>query len=531
MTEPRAAAHVTNGFRPALETCLGPRSLADMCLRVALSNVRHIQSLGNLPPQYTGPILRHVKTAEQLHQLELNSDDIYDQTAAHWMRIIKDKFPELASEHNFVPQNRKSWHKVYDKYEKLQEEQIAAATEKLKQGLAAQTQQQQSRKSTIISSKESMGLRRPKAKPGYSLVPKKQDFFSKTRTQLRMEAGRFRTSPLASRTSQIKKAPAAMIEEARIKSQPSLVPPPPPPLRLGPPSKPTAVGSGVITSREEKEARLVQIKNAGRTKPEAGENVLRFSDDEDDEDTRLNEDDDLFGDFADPEFDDVSNGSQSQKAVASSASSPSRTASTKPLLVPEQPTKHLRDPVEVGDKQPVKRRRSVEEADAEQPTKRRRSHEEITTPMSSAFNKASTLPSLAPQQSAKRRPKGLSAAPGTNKGIAFKPASRAVTNPAIKTVPKPASKEGAESKPSSRPAVNPSTGSRSHRGVPMTAPSASRSRSASPSGDELTADHGRRATRCGSQDPVESLSGLPVRAMQPANRYPILRPSPKLKNS
>ncbi|KAL2165213.1 hypothetical protein VTH06DRAFT_509 [Thermothelomyces fergusii] len=471
MAEPRAAAHVTNGFRPAADTYLGPRSLADMCLRVAISNVRHIQSLGNLPPQFTGPILRHVRTAEQLHQLELNSDDIYDQTAAHWMRIIKDRFPELASQHNFVPQNRKSWHKVYDKYEKLHEEQIAAATEKLKHSLAAQTQQQLARKSTIISSKESVGLPRPKAKPGYSFVPKKRDFFSKTRTQLRMEAGRFKTSPLTARASQIKKAPAALIEHARIQSQPSLVPPPPP-LRLRAPSRPAAVSSGGIASREEKEARLLRIKNADKTQPQAGGNVVAFSDDEDD---------DLFGDLADPEF---------------------------------------QDPAGVGDEQPGKHRRSVWEADVEQPTKRRRGdEEESTAPISSASNKSSTLSSTAPQQSVKRRPKGLSAAPGANKGVACKPASQTVTGPAMETAPKPASK------------VNLSPSPRLQRSIPMMdTPSASRSRSPSPTRVQSTAGHGRRAALCGSQDRAEPSGGLQARSMQPADRYPILRPNRRPKN-
>ncbi|KAL2154868.1 hypothetical protein VTH82DRAFT_3544 [Thermothelomyces myriococcoides] len=479
MAEPRAAAHATNGFRPGLDTRLGPRSLAEMCLRVAVSNVRHIQSLGSLPPQYTGPILRHVKTAEQLHQLELNSDDIYDQTAAHWMRIIKDKFPELASKHNFIPQNRKSWHKVYGKYEKLQEEQIAAATEKLKQGLAAQSQHQQARKSTIISSQESVALRRPKAKPGYSSTPKKQDFFSKTRSQLRMEAVRFRTSTLASRTSQVKKAPAAMIEEARIKSQPSLVPPPPPPIRLRAPSKLTTASSGGNASREEREARLLRIKSGGKPTPEASGNVLKFSDDEDEEGTEPNEDDDLFGDFADTGSDDASDGSQTQKAVGSSTSPPSRAASTKPPPVPERPMKRFQDSEEVDGKQTAKRRRSVDEAGTEHLTKRHRSHEETIALISSTSNNTNALPSPALQQSAKRRPKGLSAAPGANKAIAHKPASGAVENPAIKSA----------------------------------------------------ADHGLAATGCGSQGRVESSRGLQVRTTQPADRYSVLRSRPKPKNN
>jgi elongin-A len=113
----------------------GPPSLVDICLRKALKYVHLITSLGTMPSHYTQAILKAVKSTEQLREIELNSndDDIYDQTAEHWQRFIKLKFPRLSAQHNFGPSNPKSWHKVYEHYRQLDAEEIAASTQLLQQ--------------------------------------------------------------------------------------------------------------------------------------------------------------------------------------------------------------------------------------------------------------------------------------------------------------------------------------------------------------------------------------------------------------
>ncbi|GAB1310376.1 RNA polymerase II transcription factor SIII subunit A [Madurella fahalii] len=299
----------------------GPRSLAEMCMAVAIDNIKNITSFGSLPAELVSPLLRLVKTADHLHALEVDSDDLYGATAEHWQRIIKKDFPILSSKHNFVPESPKSWFKVWQMYRKLEEEANAAATEKLKQGLAAHKEQRDSHRAVIISAKESRNLRLPKP-PGprtsrhWSLQPRqKQTFLSKTRAELAARAKHFKlatpTGKLQVPAGQIKNAPEAMLNNARIALQAN------PEIRTIRAPRKTVPQSMSAREREMKErgARLLQIKRTAtgtpalndredqlpKNKSSATANIVRFSDDEDQGGhggDGLDEYDDLFGDLA-----------------------------------------------------------------------------------------------------------------------------------------------------------------------------------------------------------------------------------------
>ncbi|KAL2130977.1 hypothetical protein VTI74DRAFT_5699 [Chaetomium olivicolor] len=281
----------------------GPRPLAELCLKTAIENVHLITSLSNMPTEYISAILRAVKTPTQLRALEENSDEnIYDETPEHWKRMIKKEFPFLSAQHNYVPKDRRSWHRVYEKYKTLQTQQDAAATEKLMQSLAAQKEKMDSRRSTIISGQESRNLPLPKRRTTHwsqkTETPRaKQTFIQKARRQVAVEATRFNlatpTGRLPVTAGQITKAPEAMINEARIKSQvkPGMIRAPQ--KRLAPPTADSE------RERKERETRLLRIKQAAATEPAAPATVLSFSDDEDDGGFGHNDDsnhNDLFGD-------------------------------------------------------------------------------------------------------------------------------------------------------------------------------------------------------------------------------------------
>lgn len=202
----------------------GPRSLVDMCCRVAIENIHLITSLGSLPPEHANKILKAVKSAHQLRQLELNSDyDIYDVTSEHWQRIIKRDFPFLTAEHNFVPEDRESWHKVWERYKALQDEADSEATEKLKQSFAATQEQRDSRRATIVSVKESLNLKPPRSRSSASQPQGKGNFLQKAKKDLAVESTRFKLPEATSTASQIQKAPVGMLNEVRIQQQPARV--------------------------------------------------------------------------------------------------------------------------------------------------------------------------------------------------------------------------------------------------------------------------------------------------------------------
>jgi elongin-A len=409
MAQQRALVGTALGPSHIVKVPLGPRSLAEMSLKVAIDNVKLIESLGQIAPQYVDPILAAVKSAEQLHTLELNSDDIYDETEKHWKRIITKDFPLLAAKHGYAPQNPKSWHKVYGKYKQLDTEQLAAATEKMKQGFAAHSQEKQSRASTIISAERGGKLRKPKVRSGWGPSRGDQTFISATRAQLRREAKCFKlptpSGKLPVRPGQIKKPPPGMVDEHRRMEYRNSIPEPPPVIRA-PRPRPTPAATGSADDREKREARLSQIKNAGQPKAAAANNVLSFSDDEG-PDNYLSGDAKLFGDA---DNDDLFGELEHKKPAASASSSRQG-----PRSMPQPATN-----------QSLKRQRSLKATDTEQPTKRHHGVEK--TPPSALLSSNKAL-----RQPTKPLRKGLLATPGANQRFQ-KPSGKNVPQSAPKTV-------------------------------------------------------------------------------------------------
>ncbi|KAK3695015.1 hypothetical protein B0T22DRAFT_370865 [Podospora appendiculata] len=283
---------------------MGPRSLTEMCQRVATDNVKLITSLAGVPTAYMRVILKAVTSPEQLHQIELNSeDDIYDETTEHWKRLIKRKYPFLLAKYQWVPSNPKSWYKVFDKYKKTQDELDIAATNNLMADFAARNEQRISRTAKIVSLKDTRKLPPlPKearsfggarnfsssTSSGFPSQPRvKQTFLQKTAKQVREEAMRLRlttaTGKLPVRAGQIARAPEAMLMDKRIERQFD-------PTATLPRAQRTKPAASVAADqeRQNREARLLQIKKAGSkpsqpTPPSA--NVLNFDDDDDDDHT------------------------------------------------------------------------------------------------------------------------------------------------------------------------------------------------------------------------------------------------------
>jgi elongin-A len=197
---------------------------------------------------------------------------------------------------------------VYDKYKKLQDEQIAAATEKLRQEFAAHDEHKHSRTSHIISGQQSTKLRPTKAKPGWNAPREKKTFIRKTRDQVRIEASRFHlrtpTGKLVVPPGQInKKVVENRLYEARIASLPSA--------SHAPTIRPGAKTASEL-DREKMEERLRRIKNPTESNSGIPAKVITFSDDEDDAEPSgrsagsKTKNDDLFGDLeSDDLFDDL----------------------------------------------------------------------------------------------------------------------------------------------------------------------------------------------------------------------------------
>ncbi|KAK4199121.1 hypothetical protein QBC40DRAFT_203515 [Triangularia verruculosa] len=279
----------------------GPRSLIDMCLSTAIRNIKSISSLGDMPAHLLEPVLRAVKTAEQLHTIELETDErIYDISPAHWKHLIRRDFKTLDAKYGWEPKDPRSWYKVYKKYEAMHNQDIEAATNALMKRMEDVTGQRSSRQAKIISVPDARRLplhysqrQREGPKPGHwsSQSRPKKTFIAKAKRQVAAETNRLKLSSPASRMpvrSQITQAPAAMLRDAQVARQFDAAAT----IANAPIRKASEVAEARERERKDQEKRLLQIKGKGAAKPA---NVISFSDDEDDN-FPSNDNDDLFGD-------------------------------------------------------------------------------------------------------------------------------------------------------------------------------------------------------------------------------------------
>lgn len=294
----------------------GARSLLDMALKLAIDNVQDITCLDDVPPKIASQILKAVRTPEHLRTIELHSsDEICELTAEHWRRFIQRKYGLLHNKHRWEPSNPKSWHKVYEKYGKLQKESDEAATEALRATMAAVNNQKSSRTTTIVSAQVARRLPAPKARSfgaGFgqlknSIDPpmKRATFLQKATREARLDAHRRKLAKPSvmqlARKTELTKAPERLLEEKRIQKQFDIDSAP---IIEGPRIRPAT------SSRQQKdrEARLLQIKNGGKSSSSShAPNVLSFDDDDDDDHYGSSNNkggagddmDDLFGDMDD----------------------------------------------------------------------------------------------------------------------------------------------------------------------------------------------------------------------------------------
>ncbi|KAI0486376.1 hypothetical protein F4859DRAFT_470138 [Xylaria cf. heliscus] len=108
------------------------KSLLELCTAVCLRNIRDITDLGTISYTVARPIIMKIDNAVQLRRIEINSPQLELETIECWKRLIARDFPILSANHNYVPRNPRSWHKIYAKYHRLDTDAKEAAREKLK---------------------------------------------------------------------------------------------------------------------------------------------------------------------------------------------------------------------------------------------------------------------------------------------------------------------------------------------------------------------------------------------------------------
>lgn len=288
-----------------------------------------------MPYEVVEPILIKIQNPEQLRQIEVASPQIIGQTAELWKKFIQ-RDVENWRQKNYQPKHGGDWYAVYRKYMAEQKVKIDHDKEQLRIAMAGIKKEQTSNLSQRV---ESRFLPRPPKDPrmlannggvpissrnksgssGRRLTPmsyigpvgtgikRSVNIVQKARREAAMviAARRQVKAYVPDIRSQIKKAPAGMVEQYRKAAEEEK--------RKKSPRNSVSPPTGVLPARnsaiDDREARLRAIKASGAKKPVAPEEpylappqVLDFSasSDEAANATNNNDDDDiekLFGEY------------------------------------------------------------------------------------------------------------------------------------------------------------------------------------------------------------------------------------------
>lgn len=105
-------------------------SLHKMCYRLVKKNIDDLENVGDLTYGQVESLLKHIKSPAQLKRLEDNSPHLRGEDIALWQAFIARDIPKWQSK-NYKPNNPKSWSKVYDRYKREMEEEVARDSEAL----------------------------------------------------------------------------------------------------------------------------------------------------------------------------------------------------------------------------------------------------------------------------------------------------------------------------------------------------------------------------------------------------------------
>lgn len=262
---------------PTSDKARGPRSLKRMALAVALRNIASITDVGEMAFADARPILTHIENPHQLHLLETNCPQLAaepDQMAAVWGRLLTKKVPGWDTKGFLTDEELQtlSWIDVYTTVKAAIDAEMAAAEDRLKQTLAGFSKAKEDNATQLVNNRALIrkipGVMTKKRGPGGGNAGGQSvlNFGSGSRTKMttgqsvlrraRREAKEIsKVSQLSSRLtenqavarSQIRKPPAAMINDYRVMHQPGTG-------IIRPPKRRTA-GSSTVTTHYETEGR------------------------------------------------------------------------------------------------------------------------------------------------------------------------------------------------------------------------------------------------------------------------------------
>jgi elongin-A len=260
-----------------------------------------LQDVGDFEYLQIRTVLARVSSAEQLHEIEVNSPQIKGEDAELWKAFIARDIPDWKRK-NYVPKNPEKWYEVYMKYKKEQSREIEADKEKLKEAMMGLKKDKESHVSQKIDPRFAPRLPRDskmKAIDGVPISGRRKGFAKVAPSALTWSAGsktkmttgagvlsraRREAKELSARNKLIKptntlvaqkvvRAPKGMVNEYRKAEQPII--------RIMAPKRKPNSDSISSSSLEERERRLRALTMPNRDEPGMGRVTVVDSDSDD----------------------------------------------------------------------------------------------------------------------------------------------------------------------------------------------------------------------------------------------------------
>ncbi|CAK7215023.1 hypothetical protein SBRCBS47491_002348 [Sporothrix bragantina] len=286
----------------------GPRSLKRMALAVALRNIASITDVGEMAFADAKPILTHIENPQQLHQLEVNCPQLAaepDQMAAVWSRLLTKKIPGWDTKGYLSEDDLQTmpWIEIYTTVKGAMDAAMAEDEARLRQTLAGFSKAKEDNATQLVNnralSRQMPGVMTKRRVPGGSSGPSSVlSFGSGSRTKMtsgqsvlrraRREAKEMsKVTQLSSRLtenqvmarSQIRRAPASMMNDYRVAHNPGLGIVRAPKRRVVPSSavkthyetegRGGVPGTGLGSGNAANEARLLALKSGGSSSSSA----------------------------------------------------------------------------------------------------------------------------------------------------------------------------------------------------------------------------------------------------------------------
>ncbi|KAI1338627.1 RNA polymerase II transcription factor SIII subunit A-domain-containing protein [Xylariaceae sp. FL0016] len=290
------------------------KSLLELCTIVCQKNVRDIFDVGGAPWSIVSGIIEKVDNPEQLREIQRNSPHLETHTGHIWRRFIERDFRRLDKTHGWQPSNEASWHKIYAKYKKADEQAKKDATDRLVSAMQGIQEGKKSNASKVVDYDRRKLPRTPLDSKAYGGSVRRgpgrfQDqtggmrFTGGSRTKTNTSKGLLKkaireakeittrnrlntpTGALAVRPGQIRNAPPSMVQEHINKARPATG------------VRPPSLHSRSNARDREQEEREERLRSAKRMRTDT--KVTYLSDDDLDDDL-----DDVFGGDRDYDSDD-----------------------------------------------------------------------------------------------------------------------------------------------------------------------------------------------------------------------------------